>query len=59
MLGKYLYSESGEAPEQVVQRICGCSIPEGIQGQARWGSGQPDLWLATLAMAGKSELDNP
>lgn len=33
----------GEALEQVVQRTCGCSIPESIQGQFGWGPTQPDL----------------
>ena len=37
------YSDGGEALEQVVQRSCGCPIPGGIQGQAVWGPGQPDL----------------
>jgi len=29
--------------EQVAQRSWGCPIPGGIQGQVRWGPGQPDL----------------
>lgn len=35
-----LYSGSGEA---LGQRHCGCSIPEGVQGQDGWGPGQLDL----------------
>ena len=38
-----LDSESGEAQKQIAQRSCGCLIPGGIQGQAEWDFGQPDL----------------
>ena len=38
-----LDSESGEAQKQIAQRSCGCLIPGGIQGQAEWDCGQPDL----------------
>lgn len=34
-----IYCEHGEALVQVVQRSCGCPIPEGVQDQADWGSG--------------------
>ena len=37
-----LCSKSSEALEQVAQRSGGCSIPGDIQGQAGWGSEQPD-----------------
>ena len=36
---------SGEVLEQAAQRGYGCSIPEGVQGQVGWGSGQSDLVL--------------
>jgi len=29
--------------EQIAQRSCGCSIPEGFQGQVGWDPEQPDL----------------
>jgi len=29
--------------EQAAQRSCRCPIPGGVQGQAGWGLGQPDL----------------
>mgnify|MGYP001852984719 CR=1 FL=1 len=35
------YNEGDEA--QVAHRGGGCSIPADIQGQAGWGSEQPDL----------------
>jgi len=28
---------------QAAQRGCGCPIPGGVQGQAGWGPGQPEL----------------
>ena len=28
---------------QAIQRSCGCPIPEGVQSQVGWGSGQSDL----------------
>lgn len=34
-----IYCEHGEALVQVIQRSCGCPIPENVQGQADWGSG--------------------
>jgi len=43
---------------QAAQR---CPIPEGAQGQAGWGPGQPELvlmqWLATMPTAEELELD--
>lgn len=38
-----LYCESGEALEESSQRNYGCLIPEGVQGQDGWGTGQPNL----------------
>jgi len=38
-----LYSEGGEALEQVAQRSCGCSLPGSVQGQAGWGFEKPGL----------------
>ena len=38
-----LYSESGEALEQVAQRSCGCPIPGSVQEQVGWGFEQPGL----------------
>ena len=32
-----------EAPDQVAPWSCKCPIPGGVQGQVRWGPGQPDL----------------
>ena len=45
MSGEVLYYESGEVLEQAAQRGCGCPIPGGVQGQVRWGPGQPGLVL--------------
>ena len=38
-----LYSEGGEALAQAAKKCCGYPIPGGIQLQAGWGPGQPDL----------------
>ena len=35
--------------EQAAQRGCGCSVPGGVQGQVRWGPGQPGLVLDLVA----------
>jgi len=40
---------SGVTLEQVAQGGCGCPIPEGIQGQAGCGSGQPGLVVGNPA----------
>jgi len=32
---------AGEALEQAAQGGCECPVPEGDQGQAGWGPGQP------------------
>ena len=45
MSGEVFHREDGEVLEQVAQRECGCPIPGGVQGQAGWGRGQPDLVL--------------
>ncbi|KAJ7407821.1 hypothetical protein WISP_124573 [Willisornis vidua] len=42
-LGKILYSEGGEAQEDVAQRSYGCLIPGSVQGQVRWDTEQCDL----------------
>ena len=38
-------SECGDMLECVAQGSCVCIITGGIQGQAEWGPGQPDLVL--------------
>ena len=38
----FFYSKGGEALAQVAQRGGGCPIPGDTQGQAGWGSEQPD-----------------
>ena len=38
-----LYSEGGEALEQLAQGSCGCPIPGSIEGQVEWGPGHPGL----------------
>ena len=49
--------------EQAAQRGCGCPVPGGVQGQARWGPRQPDLVLdmklVALPVVGELELDDP
>ena len=45
MSGEVLYCESGEVLEQAAQRGCGCPVPGNVQGQVRWGPGQPGLAL--------------
>ena len=40
---KFFYSEGGETLEQDAQRGGRCPIHGNIQGQAGWGSEQPDL----------------
>ena len=37
------YDEGGETLERVAQRGGRCPIPGNLQGQAGWGSEQPDL----------------
>ena len=39
------HSEVGEVLEDAAHRSCGCLILGGIQGQAGWSPGQPDLVL--------------
>lgn len=39
----FFYNGSGGTLEEVVQRDGGCPIPGIIEGQAGWGSEQPDL----------------
>ena len=43
---KLFYSRGGEAVAQVAQRGGGCSVLGDIQGQAGWGSEQPDIDIA-------------
>ena len=48
--------------EQVAQRGCGCPVPGGVQGQVRWGPGQPGLVLdmeVGLPAAGRLEIHDP
>ena len=51
-------SSGGEALEQVAQRNCAWPIPGGIQGQAGWGPGQPDLVGGVPAHGGGVELND-
>ena len=48
--------------EQAAQGGCGCPVPGGVQGQAGWGPGQPDLVpdlvVGNLPMAEGLELDD-
>lgn len=57
MLGRNS-SKSDEMLEQAAQRICGYHIPEGVQGQVRWGHRQPGLVVGTVSTAGESEGDD-
>ena len=43
ILGRILYSESGETLEQAAQRGCGCPLPGSIQDQAGWDFEQSGL----------------
>jgi len=45
ILGLVLHKESGEVLAQAAQRGSGRPVPEGVQGQIRWGPGQPGLVL--------------
>lgn len=47
-----------EGTEEVAWRICGCSIPGSVQGQAEWGFGQPGL-VAPWQGVGTSGLQRP
>lgn len=38
-----LYSDGGETLTQATQRGYECPVPGGVQGQAGWSPGQPDL----------------
>jgi len=49
------HSESGEALEQVAQRGDGCPVPGDLQCKVGSGSGQHDLAVLSLFIAG--ELD--
>ena len=53
---KFFHTEGGDALEQVAQGGCGCPIPEGIQGQAGCGSGQPGLVVGDPAHSRGLEL---
>ena len=43
MSTEVLYRESGEVLAQAAQRVCGCSVPGGVQGQVGWDPGHPGL----------------
>lgn len=43
--------------EQAAQGHCGCSVPEGVQGQVGWTSGHPDLVDGNQPLVGALELD--
>ena len=53
---KVSHPEGGEALEQVAQRGRGCPIPEGMQGQAGCGSGQPGVVVGDPAHSRGLEL---
>ena len=57
MLAVQVYSDGDETLAQAAQRSCGCPIPGGIQGQARWGPGQPELLSGSPAFGVTLELD--
>ena len=40
---KLFHSEGDELLDRVAQRICGCPIPESVQGQVGWDPEQYDL----------------
>jgi len=40
--------------EQSAQGGCGCLIPGGVQGQARWGPRHPDL-ISDLVVANSAQ----
>ena len=44
-----LYSECGEALEQVDQTSCGCPIPGSVESQVGWGFEQPGLVVGVTA----------
>jgi len=50
--------EGVEALAQAAQRSCGCPIPGGVQGQAGWVPGQPDLEVGNPAYGGGLELSD-
>ena len=41
----HVHREAGDMLAQAAQRGCGCPITGGVQGNAKWGPGQPDLLL--------------
>jgi len=43
MLGGNSLLRGWRGPGTAAQRSCGCPNPEGTQGQAGWGLGQPKL----------------
>lgn len=46
---KVFHTKDGKALVQVAQRGSGNSVPGGTEGQARWGSGQPDVTVLFIA----------
>jgi len=51
------YSTGGEALEQVAQRGGGCPILGDTQGQAGWGSEQPDVAAGVPAHCRQVRID--
>jgi len=49
---KKLFSQWAVRPGHGCPESCGCPIPEGAQGWAGWGSGQPELVGGTGPTAG-------
>mgnify|MGYP001853258639 FL=1 len=62
-VGEFLYRANGEVLAQAAQRGCGCSIPGDVQGQVRWGPGQPgpvlNVEVGGPACGGWLELHDP
>jgi len=52
MLGRKFFTQRAVRPWQCCPESCGCPIPGGAQGQAGWGSGQPELVGVSQPMAG-------
>lgn len=53
-----IYSEGGEAPEQVAQISFGCLISRSVQGQVGWIFEQPGLMESIPAYGRVLELND-
>lgn len=54
-----LLIEGSEALEQAVQRKSGCPISRGVQDQANWGFGKPDVLGSVPAHSRGLKLEDP